>query len=98
MMTIRTKVDLLAHLDARLADIKAQREALATELKALAGGGTVHFEGAEHVVTISHTTRKVTDWKTVAAKLEPSWQLVSAHTSHSPVCTLKVTGKAKLVA
>lgn len=91
-------VDQLAALDAALADLKAQREALADAMKAEAAGGFASFEGSAHVVTVSTTLRDTVDWKAVAAKLEPSRQLVTAHTATKPVTTLKVVGKAKLAA
>jgi hypothetical protein len=91
-------VNRIAALDATLASLKTEREALANILKSEAGGGFAEFEGATHCVTISTTLRDTIDWKAVAAKLEPSRQLVTAHTSTKPVTTLKVVGKAKLAA
>ena len=90
-------VNRIAALDATLASLKTEREALANILKSEAGG-FAEFEGATHCVTISTTLRDTIDWKAVAAKLEPSRQLVTAHTSTKPVTTLKVVGKAKLAA
>ena len=91
-------VDQLAALDAALADLKSQREALADAMKSEAAGRPASFEGSVHIVTVSTAIRDCVDWKAIAAKLEPSRQLVVAHTSAKPVTTLKVVGKAKLAA
>lgn len=90
-------VDQLASLDAKLAKLKAERDAIAEAFKLEAGTESAEFQGTEHVVTVYTSMRDTVDWKAVAAKLEPSRQLVTAHTSTRPVTTLKVVGKAKLL-
>jgi hypothetical protein len=91
-------VDQLAALDTALAELKTQRESLADAMKLDAGGRSASFEGSVHVVTVSTALRECVDWKAIAAKLEPSRQLIVAHTSTKSVTTLKVVGKAKLAA
>jgi hypothetical protein len=95
---MNTNVDVIAALDAEIARLKAQRDALADSLKVEADGGFAEFEGLQHVATVSTTIRSTVDWKAVAAKLNPSRQLVVAHTRETPVTTLKLVGKAKLAA
>lgn len=97
-MITSNMIDRLADLDAQLADLKAEREAIAAAIKADAGGAFCEYEGSEHCVTVSSTIRTVVDWKAVAAKLNPSRQLVVAHSKDSNVTTLRVVGKAKLAA
>jgi hypothetical protein len=97
-MITSNMIDRLADLDAQLADLKGEREAIAAAIKADAQGAFAEYEGTEHCVTVFSTIRTVIDWKAVAAKLEPSRQLVVAHSKDSNVCTLKVVGKAKLAA
>jgi hypothetical protein len=91
-------VDRLAAIDAQMAQLKRERDTIADAIKADADGGFAEYEGSQHVVTVSTTLRDTVDWKAVAAKLEPSRQLVTAHTSTKPVTTLKVVGKRKLAA
>lgn len=98
MFMQKSFVDQLTSLDAQMADLKRQRDSIAEAFKLEAGGGFAEFEGTETVVTVSTTLRDTIDWKAVAAKLDPSRQLVTAHTSTKPVTTLKVVGKRKLAA
>jgi Tfp pilus assembly protein PilX len=97
-MISKNMVDRLAALDAAMADLKAEREAIAAAIKADADGGFAEYEGTEHCVTVSTTLRDTVNWKAVAAKLNPSRQLVQAYTDAKPVTTLRVLGKAKLAA
>lgn len=70
----------------RLATIKAQVAALneeADNLKAaLSASGLAVIEGTLHRAAVSHCPgRELIDWKTIAARFNPSRQLVAAHTS-----------------
>lgn len=96
-MNAMMMVDRLAALDAQLAALKVERDAIAEAFKIKAGGESAEFQGTEHLVTVFTVERDTVDWKAIAAKLEPSRQLVTAHTSTRPVTTLKVVGKAKLL-
>jgi hypothetical protein len=71
-------VNECAALRAEIDDLTKTKERLEAELIA---SGLDTIEGALHVVTISYGLTRVTvDWKAVAAKFEPSHQLVTAHT------------------
>jgi hypothetical protein len=91
-------VDRLTEIDADMAHLKAERDLIANVLKTDAAGGFAEFEGTETVVTVSTTIRDTIDWKAIAAKLEPSRQLIVGNTTSKPVTTLKVVGKRKLAA
>lgn len=70
----------------RLALIKAEVAALSAEEKeikaALAASGLEVIEGTLHRAAVSLCSgRVITDWAAVAAKFNPSRQLVAAHTS-----------------
>ena len=81
--------DKIGELDAMIAPLAKQREQLAAQLK-LAGAG--RYTGQLWNATISESVVTKVDWESVAAKLNPSRQLVTAHTSQSPRVTLKITG------
>lgn len=77
---------LLAVTVDRLALIKAQVAALQTEEQALkqilADSGKTVILGTTHRATVSHCDGKTTtDWQSVAMRLNPSRQLIAAHTS-----------------
>jgi len=88
-------VDQIADLDAKMAALKADREALAGELKT-AGAG--QYEGSLHIATVSESERTTVDWRTVAEKMEPSRQLIAAHSETRVVVSLRLTGKARKAA
>ena len=82
--TINT-IELIALVD-RLAILKTMIDGYVTEqnqIKAkLVASGLPVINGTMHRVAVSHCDGKVTtDWRTIAAKFEPSRQLISAHTT-----------------
>jgi hypothetical protein len=81
--------DMIGELDATLAPLQKERDALAAQLK-LAGAG--RYTGTLWNATVVDSIVESVDWKAVAAKLNPSRQLVTAHTRQSPRTTLKITG------
>jgi hypothetical protein len=81
--------DRIGELDAMMKPLNDERAALAAQLKELGAG---KYAGQLWSCTVSESTRTSVDWKTIAERLNPSRQLVVAHTSQSPVVTLKVTG------
>lgn len=52
-------------------------------------------EGTLFTTTVVTQERDVVSWKDVAAKLDPSRQLITAHTTHKTVVSVRVTGKKK---
>jgi len=81
--------DRIGELDAMMKPLEAERDRLAALLKA---EGTGRYTGTLWNCTVSESTRVSVDWKAIAAKLNPSRQLVTAHTSETPVIQLRVTG------
>ncbi len=81
--------DRIGELDAAMAPLNKERDALAAMLKEMGAG---RYTGALWNATVSESVVKSVDWKAVAAKLAPSRQLVTAHTRQSPRTTLKITG------
>jgi hypothetical protein len=72
-------VDRLAAINSIVADLKTESD----KLKAtLADAGLDVIEGTLHRAAISHNPgRENTDWQAIAAKYNPSRQLINAHTS-----------------
>ena len=73
------KVDRLGQLAADAAAIKLEADRLRTELE---GAGLSEIHGTQYRANFAQCKGKtLTDWKTIAAKLKPSRQLIAAHTS-----------------
>lgn len=73
-------VDRLALVKAQIADLKAEEEQLK---QLLIDSGEQVIESSSYRAAVSVVQgRVITDWKTVAEKLQPSVQLVTAHTKH----------------
>jgi hypothetical protein len=86
-------VDTLAKIKADIADLKGRED---TYKAALIAAGHRAIEGNTHRVTVSDPVYKITiDWKTIAERLEPSRQLVTAHTTtaEEPTITVRVYGR-----
>lgn len=78
MNNLALLVDRLAEVKALLADLKAEEEILK---EALINSGEPVVESPNYRAAVSLLPgRVITDWKTVAEKLSPSVQLVTAHT------------------
>lgn len=87
--TTATTADRIGELDAIIKPLTAERDRLAAQLKAQGAG---RYTGVLWNCTVVESERTTTDWKAVAEKLGPSRQLVTAHTTSTPVITLRVTG------
>ena len=85
-------VDELGQVNAEIAALQEEAKALKTELKSRIAEGSA-AEGDLFRASHSVQHRSSVDWKTVAAKLNPSRQLVQAHTKESEVHTIKVSGR-----
>jgi hypothetical protein len=85
-------VDELATIRAQIADLKAKEEARRLYLIA---AGVTEADGTKHRVTISTTYKVSIDWKTIAERLNPSTQLITAHThkADEPTYTLRLSGR-----
>ena len=82
--------DALGFLKAQIADLENKAKAEHSRLVAMGVGA---HEGETFRATVSVAERESVDWKTVAARLEPSRQLVAAHTSAKEVTTVRVVAR-----
>lgn len=81
-------VDRIAQLKAQISDLTQEETALKA---ALIDAGLEAIDGTLHRAAISWTVKKITDWRTIAEKLEPSRQLIAAHTSTGePFATVRL--------
>ena len=72
-------VDQLASVKAQLSDLRTLEDQLKT---ALVESGQVAIDGTIHRATVAHCAgRESIDWQAIAAKFNPSRQLITAHTS-----------------
>jgi|TARA_R110000868_G_scaffold2590_3_gene18607 hypothetical protein len=86
-------VDELGLIKAQAADLKAREDAIKATLQ---DAGITTLEGKFFRVAISETHRapKI-DWEAIAAKLEPSHQLVTAHThAQSSFTVVRVSARS----
>jgi tRNA(Phe) wybutosine-synthesizing methylase Tyw3 len=85
-------VDRLALIKAEIARLTAEEKALKESLTA---SGLEAIDGTAHRVAISHCAGRVSiDWETIAAKFNPSRQLVAAHTSTgAPYTVVRVSAR-----
>lgn len=73
--------DELGILRAKIASLREEQKNIEAYLKAC---GIDEVNGLEYRVTISYAVQRTTiDWKAIAAKLQPSRQLITAHTRMS---------------
>ena len=86
-------VDTLATIRAQIADLKGREDIYKA---ALIAAGHRAIDGTQHRATISEPIYRVTiDWKTIAERLNPSIQLVTAHTHNAeePTITVRISGR-----
>lgn len=82
--------DELGSVRAQMADLKdREREIRGTLIEA----GISVLEDEIFRANVVESMRSTIDWKSVAAKLEPSRQLVRAHTSEKEVITIRVSAR-----
>lgn len=85
-------VDQLATVKAQLSDLKTLEDQLKT---AIVESGQVAIDGTMHRATVSTCAgRESIDWQAIAAKYNPSRQLITAHTSTgAPYCVVRVSAR-----
>ena len=94
MSTIQLSVDLYAlideagALDSEIKRLTAQLETIKATIKAQGAGD---YAGFDFTAKVIESTRESVDYKAICAKLEPSRQLVAAHTSRALVQSIKFT-------
>ena len=82
--------DELGIIRAKMADLK-DRE---TEIRAvMIEAGEKAFEDRKFRAVVVESMRTMIDWKSIAAKLKPSHQLVSAHTRVGEVISIRVSAR-----
>lgn len=85
-------VDRLAALKSQIADLTAEEKTLKGELIA---AGLPVIEGSAHRAAVSLCAgRESIDWAAVAAKFNPSRQLITAHTAQgAPYHVIRVSAR-----
>lgn len=78
MMTVQQIADELGRLKAERDAITARMADLKDDLLSM---NAWQGEGEEYKFRLVTQIRKMTDWRTVAGRLRPSRQLITAHTS-----------------
>lgn len=89
-MTVAELVDALGVASARKAEAEKAHKRLRDML---ADKGEGAYEGDLFRATVSIADREKIDWQAIAEKLEPSRQLVTAHTSYGSVTTVRSTAR-----
>jgi hypothetical protein len=82
--------DELGIIRAKMADLKVRE----TEIREIMiEAGEKAFEDRKFRAVVVESLRTYVDWKAVAAKLKPSRQLVTAHTSETDVISIRVNAR-----
>jgi hypothetical protein len=81
-------IDDFGLLKAQIADLETKAKALHGQIASLGDGA---YEGTFYRVTVSESERSKLDMDAVKAKLSP--QFIRAHTSYTPVTTVRVSGR-----
>ena len=81
-----TMIDQAGALDSEIKALEKQLATLKTALKTCGTGKHAGFVFQAHVIESERTT---TDWATIAARFNPSHQLVAAHTTHAVVQSIR---------
>ena len=82
--------DELGIIRAQMADLKDREREIRT---AFIESGVHALEDERFRAVVVESMRTKIDWKAVAAKLKPSRQLVTAHTSEIPVTQIRVSAR-----
>ena len=86
------QIDRLGTLLATIAEMNAEAKLLKAALQVNIDAGDAD-EGDLFRAAHSMAERDTVDWKAVAAKLDPSRQLVTAHTTTKVVHTIRVSAR-----
>lgn len=82
--------DELGIIRAKMADLKVRE----TEIReVMLDAGIKAFEDRKFRAVVVESMRTLIDWKSVAAKLKPSHQLVTAHTTEREVISIRVSAR-----
>ena len=83
-------IDSLGLIKAQIADLEAQEKVLRDQIAELGAGA---YDGDLFRASVSIADRETIDWRAIAEKLEPSRQLITAHTSAKTVTTVRVAAR-----
>jgi len=83
----QSAVNRLAAIRAEINELKAKESAVKAEI--LDSGETV-IESDSVRCTVVESLRNSVDWKTIADRLNPSRQLVQAHTTSKPTVSIRL--------
>lgn len=83
-------VDELGPLKAQIADLQEREKALR---QALIDADVPECDGRLFRGTVSRYVFMLVDYKTICEKLEPSHQLLAAHTKHEPRTTVRIVAR-----
>lgn len=92
MSTIQLSVELYhlideaGAIDAEVKRLTAQLETIKATIKAQGAGD---YAGFDFTAKVTETTRESVDYKAICAKLEPSRQLIAAHTTRATIQSIK---------
>lgn len=73
-----TMIDQAGSIDAEIKALEKQLATLKTALKSMDAGKHTGFVFSANIIPVKESTK--TDWETVAKRLNPSHQLITAHT------------------
>ena len=90
MEDILNKVNRVADLRAKIAEMAKEEKDLIAEMKDFGAGV---YQGTEHYIVVSESTRKTLDMKAVRAKL--SRQFIQANTKETTTLVAKLLGYSK---
>jgi len=89
-MNIRKTVDELGSIKAKIAELKNLEDQLK---KSLIDSGLTAAEGQLFRASVSRSQVETVDWCAVAARLDPSIQLITAHTRVRERTTVRCTAR-----
>lgn len=87
--------DELGEIRAQLADLKDREGEIR---KTFISAGVKALEDENFRAVVVESLRTMIDWKAVAAKLRPSRQLVTAHTTEKEVISIRVSARRGIAA
>lgn len=79
-------IDHAGALDSEIKALTKQLETIKSQIKAQGAGDHAGFVFTAKVI---ESERETIDYKTICEKLQPSRQLITAHTSHSVVTSIR---------
>lgn len=83
---IFSMIDQAGSIDSEIKALEKQLVTLKTAIKACGTGKHAGFVFSANVIDSERTT---TDWQTIAARFNPSHQLITAHTTHAVIQSIR---------